>query len=151
MQIINYLLASIVSYLGLLVGIILVRVAPEEQKPGKKYFILIKKIIFFLIVAFLLVYYKINFIFSLLALLIIGIIIIGKKLEKSEFAYFLLGIVFFISSKMADLFIIESVLVFLYGITAASLLLNLKKKNYVELFIKNLWFFTPIISLYFII
>ena len=153
MQIINYLLASILSYLGLLAGIILVRMAPEEQKPGEKYFILIKKILFFLIMAFLLVYYKINLIFSSFLLLFLLILMIIKKikLEKSALAYFFLGIIFFLSSKMADLFIIESVLVFLYGIPAASLTFNVKRKNYLEVFVKNLWFFVPIILLYLVI
>src|SRR3989338_523141 len=121
MQIMTYFLASIISYLGLLAGVILVKMAPEEQKPGKKYFILIKKLIFFLIIAFLLAYYKINLIYSLLTLLFAGMIIAGGKLEKPEFAYFFLGIIFFLSGKVTGLFAIESVLVFLYGIPAASL------------------------------
>lgn len=148
MQIINYLLASIISYLGLLAGIMLVKMAPEEQKPGKKYFILIKKIIFFLAIAFLLAYYKINLIFSLLALLFAGIIIAGRKLEKPEFAYFFLGIIFFLSSKIMDLFAIESVLVFLYGIPVASLIFNIKKKNYKDILLKNALFFIPVILLF---
>ena len=67
MQIIylNYFLVSIISYLGLLLGVILIRLAPEEQRPGKRYFILIKKILFFLILVFLLFFYKIHAILSL--------------------------------------------------------------------------------------
>ena len=150
MQIITYILASIISYFGLLAGIILVKMAPEEQKPGKKYFILIKKMIFFLIIAFLLAYYKLNFIFSLFLLLSLFVLMLTEKmkLEKSALAYFFLGIVFFISSKMTGLFIIESVLVFLYGIPAASLIFNIKKKNHKDIFIKNALFFIPIILLF---
>ena len=150
MQIINYLLASILSYLGLLAGIILIRMAPEEQKPGEKYFILIKKILFFLIMAFLLVYYKINLIFSSFLLLFLLILMIIKKikLEKSALAYFFLGIIFFLSSKITDLFIIESVLVFLYGIPAASLIFNINKKKYRDIFLKNALFFIPVILLF---
>ena len=149
MQIIIYFLASIISYFGLLAGIMLVRMAPEEQKPGKKYFILVKKMLFFLMIAFLLFYYRINVLLTLSALLFIGIIIAaGKlKLEKSALAYFFLGIIFFLSSKTADLFAIESVLVFLYGIPAASLLFDFKKRNYVEIFVRNLWFFVPVLAL----
>ena len=150
MQIINYLLASIISYLGLLAGVILIKMAPEEQKPGKKYFILIKKIIFFLIIAFLLAYYKLNLIFSLFLLLFLFILMLTKKmkLEKLALAYFFLGIIFFLSSKIIDLFVIELVLVFLYGIPAASLIFNIKKKNYKDIFIKNALFFIPIILLF---
>lgn len=152
MQIITYLLASIVSYLGLLAGVIQVKMAPEEQNPGKKYFILLKKIIFFLMIALLLAYYRINFVFSLLVLLFLGIIIVsGKmKLEKYVLAYLLLGIIFFLSSKIINLLVIESVLIFIYGMSSASLVYNLKKKNYKEIFANNLWFFAPVILLYFI-
>lgn len=153
MQIMTYFLASIISYLGLLAGVILVKMAPEEQNPGKKYFILIKKIIFLLIIAFLLAYYQINFIFSSFLLLFLFILMLAKKirLEKSALAYFFLGIVLSLSSKFTDLFIIESALVFLYGIAAGSLLLKQKSENYREIFVSNLWFFAPVVILYFII
>ena len=149
----TYFLASIISYLGLLAGVILVKMAPEEQNPGKKYFILIKKIIFLLIIAFLLAYYQINFIFSSFLLLFLFILMLAKKirLEKSALAYFFLGIVLSLSSKFTDLFIIESALVFLYGIAAGSLLLKQKSENYREIFVSNLWFFAPVVILYFII
>jgi hypothetical protein len=153
MQIIylNYFLVSVLAYLGLLVGVILIKLAPEEQKPGKKYFILLKKILFFLTITFLLFFYKINFILSLLFLFFILILILNKKikLEKSYLVYLLLGIIFYLSSKIFDLFVIESVIIFLYGISNASLNLNLKKRNYYNVLIINLWFFVPVILLYF--
>jgi len=58
----------------------------------------------------------------------------------SEFAYFFLGIIFFLSGKVTGLFAIESVLVFLYGIPAGSLIFNIKKKNYRDIFLKNALF-----------
>ncbi|MAE42463.1 hypothetical protein CMO93_01720 [Candidatus Woesearchaeota archaeon] len=151
-MLINYFLASVISYLGLLLGIILIKLAPEEQKPGKKYFILLKKILFFLIIAFLLFFYKINMIFLLLLLLFMLVLMLTNKLEleKSPLVYFILGIIFFLSSKIINLFVIESILIFLYGVLTASLILNLKKKNYREVFVNNLLFFLPVIVLYFI-
>lgn len=154
MQIIylNYFLASIISYLGLLLGVILIRLAPEEQKPGKKYFILLKKLLFFLILAFLLFFYKIHAILSLALLATVLILMLNKKinLNKSSMVYFLLGIVFYLSyfSGILDLFVVESSLIFIYGIPSASL--DLKKNGYLAVFVKNLWFFAPIISLYLI-
>jgi|TARA_B100000315_G_C14406958_1_gene509181 hypothetical protein len=150
MQITIYFLASIITYLGLLLGIILIKIAPEEQKPGKKYFILFKKMLFFLIVSFLLLFFKINLIFSLLVLLSLSVLMLADKiqLEKSFLVYFILGIIFFLSSTTQNLFVIESVLIFLYGIPSASLIL--KKKNYKDIFVKNLLFFLPVIVLYFI-
>jgi len=147
----SYFWASIIAYLGLLLGVILIKLAPEEQRPGKKYFILFKEILFFLIIAFLLIFYKVNFILTTVLLIFIVILMLNKKmkLEKSGLVYFLLGIVFFLSSKNFNLFIIESVLIFLYGIPNASFIL--KKKNYFDIFVKNLWFFVPIILFYIIL
>ena len=149
----NYFLASIIAYLGLLLGIILIKLAPEEQKPGKKYFILLKKILFFLILASLLFFYKINLILSIILLSFIIILMLNKKikLEKTYLVYFLLGIIFYSSSKIFNLFIIQSVLIFLYGIPTASLSLKLKKRNYFDIFIKNLWFFIPVVLLYLVL
>tara|TARA_Y100000310_G_scaffold255534_2_gene263044 strand:+ start:5397 stop:5864 length:468 start_codon:yes stop_codon:yes gene_type:complete len=154
MQIIhlNYFLASIIAYLGLLLGIILIKFAPEEQKPGKKYFILIKKIIFFFIIAFPLFYYKINIILASVLLIFIIILMLNKKmnLEKSALVYLLLGIVFYLSSKIFNLFIIETALIFLYGMPNSSLMINVKRKNYKDEFVRNLWFFLPVVALYLI-
>src|SRR3989338_2436871 len=146
----NYFLASIISYLGLLVGLIIIKLAPEEHKPGKKYFILLRKILFFLILVPLLLSYKVHFILLIVVLLFVIVLIISNKinLNISERVYFILGIVFYLSSKIFNLFIIESVLIFLYGIPNASLLL--KKRNYFDIFIRNLWFFVPVVLLYFI-
>jgi hypothetical protein len=146
----TFFLASIIAYLGLLFGVILIKLAPEEQKPGKKYFILLKKILFLFIIAFLSFYYKINFIFLILLLIFIIVLMLNKKLnlDKSALVYILLGIIFYLSSKIPDLFVIESVLIFLYGVPNASLIF--KRKNYYEVFVKNLWFFIPVILLYFI-
>ena len=36
MEIITYFPAALISYLGLILGIIIITLAPEEQKPGKK-------------------------------------------------------------------------------------------------------------------
>ncbi|MDP7322742.1 MAG: hypothetical protein QF729_02255 [Candidatus Woesearchaeota archaeon] len=149
----SYFLASIVSYLGLLLGIILIKFAPEEKKPGKKYFILLKKILFFLILVSLLFFYKVNIILTTVLLFFIIVLMLNGKinLDKSALVYFFLGIIFYLSSKILNLFIIEAVLIFLFSIPTASLILNLKKRNYYAVFVKNLWFFAPVIALYFII
>ena len=161
----NYFLASIVAYLGLLLGVILRKIAPEEQKPGKKYFIFLKKAIFLLVLVFYLFFYNFNSTLSLILLAFTLILMLNKKLklEKTGLTYFFFGLVFYLSSRILNLFIIETVLIFLYGIPTSSLIL--KKKNYSEMrknakhflhtknsrseffsvFIKNLWFFVPVL------
>lgn len=149
MQIISYFLAAIISYLGLLVGVILIKTAPEEQKPGKKYFVILKKTIFLLVLAFYMFFYRFNPVLSLVLLTITFVLMLNKKLklEKTGLTYFFFGIVFALSSRVIDLLVVESALIFLYGLPTASLVL--KKKNYKEIFVKNLWFFVPVL-LYFI-
>ena len=148
----SYFLASLIAYLGLLVGLILIKMAPEEQKPGKRYFILLKKILFFILFIPILYYYKINIVFSLALLSFVAALILRNrlKLNKSYLIYSLLGIFFYLGSRFIELFVVEAVLILLYGIPNASLMLSLKKNNYNEIFINNLLFFVPVISLYFV-
>ena len=148
----SYFLASILSYLGLLVGVILIKLAPEEQKPGKRYFVIIKKILFLLIIAFLLLFYNLNLMLAVMLLAFVIALVFSKKidLKRTAMVYFFLGIVFYLSSKFISLFAIESILIFLYSIPHASLMLGIRKRNYAHIFAKGLWFFVPIIVLYFV-
>ena len=106
----NYFLAAIVAYLGLLLGIILIKIAPEEQKPGKKYFIFLKKAIFLLVLIFYLFFYNFNPAFSLILLVFTLILMLNKKLklEKIGLTYFFFGLVFYLSSRVFNLFILET-------------------------------------------
>ena len=145
MQFINYFFASIISYSGLLIGILLVKIAPEEQKPLEKYFILLRKILLLIIFIFLIFYYF-NEYFSMLILIayFIFLLIIEYKindlLKKSIIIYSLIGILFFLSSKNTNLFAIESSLILLYGISTASLIYRRKEKNHYRILFYNLGF-----------
>ncbi|MBI2651333.1 hypothetical protein HYX01_02590 [Candidatus Woesearchaeota archaeon] len=146
----TYFLASIASYSGLLLGIILIKLAPEEQNPGKRYFILLQKIILLAALIFLLAFYKVELIISAIIILA-AILLLNKKIipEKTGFAYIFLGTIFYLSSKIFDLFVIEASLIFLFGVPTSSLIFNYKKKNYNDVFTKNLWFFVSAILIYF--
>ncbi len=147
MQTINFLLAAIGSYLGLAAGIILIHIAPEEQKSGKKYFIFLKYFFYSLIMLFLL-YFNFNNLSFILLILVFLLVFLSlnkdrkkiSEMNKSLVIYLILALVFFLSSKNLNLFIIESSLIFLYGIPNASLLTNLKKKNYGEILLKHVLF-----------
>ncbi|MAG91351.1 hypothetical protein CMO83_01615 [Candidatus Woesearchaeota archaeon] len=145
MQFINYFFISLISYLGLLIGIILIRIAPEEQKPLNKYFNLIRKILLLSIFAFILFYYF-NSQFNVLVLLVylIFIVFVEYKImdqnNKSIVIYAILGILFYLSLNNTNLFTIESSLILLYGIPTASLLYNRKIKNHYKIILYNLGF-----------
>ena len=145
MQFINYFFASAVSFFGLAIGIMLVKIAPEEQKPLERYFILSRKILLLLIFIFA-VFYYINDYFNLLALLGYFLFLlfiefkISDLLKKSIITYCVLGILFFLSLKNTNLFTIESSLILLYGLPTASLIYNKKEKNEFNVIFYNLGF-----------
>jgi len=145
MQFINYFFASIISFSGLLIGVMLVKIAPEEQKPLEKYFVVLRRI-FLLMIFIFLFFYFFNDRFFLLTLITYFILLLlaehktSDMLKKSMIEYAVLGILFFLSSRNTNLFIIESSLILLHGLPAASLLYNKKKKNEYKLIFYNLGF-----------
>lgn len=155
MQFINYFFASAVSFFGLAIGIMLVKIAPEEQKPLEKYFILSRKILLLLFFIFAAFYY-INDYFSLLALIGYFLFLlfvefkISDLLKKSIITYCVLGILFFLGSKNINLFTIESSLILLYGLPTASLLYNKKEKNEYNIIFYSIGFVIIANLLYFI-
>lgn len=154
MQYISYLFASIISSLGLLIGMLLVKIAPEEQKLLGKKLYLARNIILILIFAFAIFYYFNSiFYFSVLAAYIVLLLFTEYKandlFKKAVIAYAVLGVLFFLSSKNTNLFIITSSLILLYGLPTASLMYNRKKRIPYKVFscgaifviISNLLFF----------
>ena len=144
MNFLNFGLAAIVSYLGLIAGLIIMKASIEEQKAGKKYFIFFRKILLLLIIIFILYYLRLDIIILVLIALIFIITLI--KVEESYFIYPLLGIMLFLSSVNLNLLLIESFLIFSYGLVSASLLFN--KKNYVEIAFKHVSFLIVAILLF---
>ena len=143
MQLLNYSLISLISFSGLLVGIILAFTAKEELKPGKKYFMLMQKITLLMILIFLLNFFNIN-LYLRITIYVLFILLMAINI-KSQIIYPVLGIVFFISSKNPELFIINSILIFLYGFPTGSLFAKKiikKKKSFVfkRVILNYFWF-----------
>ncbi len=145
MQFINYFFASVISFFGLLMGILLIKIAPEEQKPLEKYFILLRKILLLIIFIFIMFYYS-NAYLNLVVLIVYFLFLLfiefkfNDLLKKSIIIYATLGVLFFLSLSNSNLFAIESSLILLYGIPTASLLYNRKEKNYYKLIFYNMGF-----------
>jgi hypothetical protein len=130
----NYFFASIISFLGLVIGFMLVKIAPEEQKPLMKYFSFAKKFFLLLIFIFLLFYYSYSsaYIIGLVALCLFLLYIdhaMKDSSKKSMIVYSIFGILFFLSSKNTNLFVFVSSLILVYGMFAPSML-QLKPKIY---------------------
>jgi len=151
MNLINYFLISLIVYLGLLLGIVLSFMTKEELKPGKKYFILVHNILLGFILFFVLESLNINVYLTLFLplILIVFLFFYGLIYKKSNIIYFLLGVVFWISSKNLNYLLIISSLIFFYGFLISSLQIDFKKKNYLQILYRNLLFFNCLV-LYFI-
>jgi hypothetical protein len=143
MQLLNYSLISLISFSGLLVGMLLAFTAKEELDPGKKYFILLQKLILLLILIFLLNFFNIN-LYLRIIIYILFIFLITINI-KSQIIYPILAVVFFLSSNDINLFITNSILIFLYGFPTGSLFakkLIKERKSVVfkKIFLDYFWF-----------
>ena len=133
MQFIIYLLASLSSILGLIIGILLVRIAPEEQKPLGKHFLWFRKILLLLIFLVVIPYSYANL--PYLAALIISFMLLIffefrlDLVKKSILDYGAFSILYFFSSQNLNLFAIETSLILLYGMPTASLLFKRKSED----------------------
>jgi len=124
---------TLLSFIGLLIGILLAKISPEELKPGKKYFIMLKKLVLLSIILSLLYYTKFSFL-----LFFIGIM----------FAYFFnhiylyLGISIVISLVSKQFNVLIASLIFIYGLPHGTLLnKNILKRVALNLFL----FLTPLL------
>ena len=131
---INYFLASFLSWLGLIAGIILMKIAPEEKKPLSKTFNAVSVISISLIFFFTLFYYY-SRIFEILVLAAYALFLIfsSGKIDDSKSLmvnYPVLAVILFLSINNANLFAINASLIFIYGAAKSSSLFNPRKNNF---------------------
>ena len=140
MNILNYSVIALIAYIGLFIGFILAIMAKEELKPGKKYFIFLQKAILLLIFLFLFIGF--NYLSVLLLFALILIYVLKKRIEfgESPYIYTILAIIFYLSSKNLNQFVIESSLIFLYGLPTGTLLTKKSNKETIINILKNIIF-----------
>lgn len=140
MQLIQFLGILVISYLGLLAGFFLNRIAKEEMAVGKKYFYQLQRIIFFVLLIIFLIWMGLNWI--LIAIITVLLVILSEYLQifrkqmANPIIYGLLGIAIALlqDTKYLQLF---AGLVFLYGIMAGSFFTE-KKDDWKSLLRNNL-------------
>jgi len=121
---INDVLILLFSLMGVVLGVILTLIAPEEIREGKKYFVLLKRFIF--ITIYLLVFvYLINQIYLYPFVLFSVILFILDFKSNKKILYVLHYLVFippyFLNTNQNFQLILAS-LIFLYGFPVGSLL-----------------------------
>ncbi|MBW2975511.1 hypothetical protein KY366_07355 [Candidatus Woesearchaeota archaeon] len=156
MNTLNYSLTAITAYLGLFAGFILAAIAKEELKQGKRYFIFLQKIILLLVFVFLLAFIKLDYVLLLVILSFSVICLLRRKKGFNEvpYIYIILSVIFYLASKKPGLFVIESSLMFLYGLPTGSLAAKSggkkERKRAVIDILKNIVFVALAIVLYLI-
>jgi hypothetical protein len=128
MELLNYSLTATVAFLGLFVGAALAFIAHEELKPGKKYFVWMEKIILLLLLIFLLNYYGIAIIFRVIIYLLLVATLLFKEINN-RYIYPVLAMIFFLSAASESLLFKQATLIFLYGLPAGSLFVNVKNRK----------------------
>ncbi|MBS3098062.1 hypothetical protein J4209_04685 [Candidatus Woesearchaeota archaeon] len=153
MELLSYFLASILSFSALFLGFSLALAAKEELKPGKKYFVLSQNIILALILVFLLYFKKVSLILSIIIVIAVLLsLFYFDKIKNKYTIYPLLGIIFYLSSKNINLFVIESALIFLYGLPTGTLLTNIKnKKQAIKNILHHISFIIIALALFYLI
>lgn len=124
------------AYLGLVIGFALSRIAPEEMKPGRKYFHIAQIFVMLLLLSFV-YFFGLRYIDSSSFLLAFIGMMLGL-FEVNVYLFFGIGLIFF-SGSLAVIF---GVLVFIYGMIAASI--DSDKKL---LFYNGLYYFVPALIL----
>ena len=126
MEILNYVLAALVVSTGIILGRILARIAKEEIRPGKKYFLIIQKSLFCAAIVFLMYLNKTNVHYIWIGALIIFTYLLYFKKINPMIISAVLGLAVYLSSK-TDYFVVISSLTFLYWLPIGTLLKNKKK------------------------
>jgi len=153
MDLINYSLTALISFFGLGVGIALAFIAPEEMKDGKKYFIHLQNVLLTLMFFAVLAFDNISiFLISLFSVIFfIFVYYLNRDSSIRYLDYAALGVLFFFSSSNLSLFLLNSALIFLYGMPSGSLQIKVKKRNILEVILKNISFLAIALSLFFLI
>lgn len=139
----NYSLMTLISFFGIIAGIVLAIIAKEELKDGKRYFKMIISVCFGVISLNVLRSLNIITLFAIIiSIIIIATIQLSNFSEKTEYLYALAGILLFIiyNSRQEELFTIASTALFLLGLATAGIKFDVKTKNYKEIILKHLSF-----------
>lgn len=123
MEIINYLLIAAVAALGLVSGRVLARIAKEEIKPGKKYFLILQKFLFALTVFLLMHFNRTNVHYTWIGVLVLFVYLSWFKKIPTYVISAVLGAGIYLAS-LTDNFLLISGFIFLYGLPAGSLIKN---------------------------
>ncbi|GEM_PF-1692757 len=129
--VISNFIIPLLSLAGLVVGIILSRLAQEELQAGKKYFTLLYRLIF-VILSTLLAYYLslTSVLVAVLAILLFLLLLITDYLQPRPWLFLVQYIFFIVGYFLSGKKLLIAAILFLYGLPIGTLLgEKLNKKN----------------------
>jgi hypothetical protein len=144
MEILNYFLVSIVVFAGLFCGWIVGRIAKEELKPGRKYFLLLEKFIFSAVFLVAIIFVVNNIWLSVVFFGALVYLLGSEGVFKEIIVYVLFGVVFYLSIE--KLFLLQAALMFVYGFPAGSL-----EKSVKNIIIRHIWFIPIAVVLFLVV
>ena len=147
----QYGLAALVSYLGLVAGLIISFLAREELKEGQRYFVLLQHSV---VVVVFLVFMRVLEMNTVLSVFFAVVLVLAlestKRFDTSMIVYPILAVVLFFSRATQNSLFVTSALVFVYGLATAAMQLDVNKKNYLKVLGKNIGFVVVSVVLFLI-
>ena len=143
MQFTNYFLVSLVCFLGLFTGFFLVKIAPEEQKPLKKYLVVFQYIILALVLALNIFFLRKIVPIIAIAILVSLFFLMAKRqhdYRKVSINSAILGAVFFVASLDTKVLAMTSALIFLFFLAESAICRNVKEGNFMKIIAGNFLF-----------
>ena len=127
MTLLTNILQVLFSLSGIVFGLALTYIAPEEIQPGKKYFIFLKRILFVLISGTIIYSFAVSINVPLLLLslaFLLPLFMVDFKIKRKEayWLHYLFFVIAYFFISEVQLKIILASLIFLYGFPVGSLL-----------------------------
>jgi len=129
---INFLLISIVSYLGLFAGYFALSFCPEEKKPGMKYFKVLHKVVFGISIVAAVYFSWFN-----LMIVILSIVFLIGFFYLKEYRIYIAYMFYALVIALVGSIVPFATIVFSYGLILGAIIFEPKKNNVRKLFLPS--------------
>ena len=128
-----YILSSVLAFLGLVCGMVVAYIAKEELKLGKKYFKWLQYAITVLVLFFTMAFFNVNLLLNIGLIILFLITIKLISFPESYLLYPFFAVMLYLVRIRTNTFVLICSLIFLYGFPTAAVLVDFRKKNYVQI------------------
>ena len=118
MSFLQYVIAAVIAFSGVIAGAVLALLTKEEMPTAKKYFPLLQKVLIISTVVVFLNYFKIGLIIKIV---VYALLIFTVLRAKTLNFYPVLAVLFFLLGQSSQSLFLISIMVFLYGFPTGSM------------------------------